>query len=678
MECNVTREEIKRAVWDCGTDKSPGPDGFTFGFYRRFWSVIENDVVEAVNTFFQNATFPKGGNASFIDLIPETQDANMVKDFRPSTLIGSLYKIIAKILANRLLLVLGDIVSKVQSAFVANRQILDVPFILNELVHWCKRKNKKSMIFKVDFEKAYDSVHWDFLMDVLKKFGFGDKWCRWIQGCLASSRGSVLVNGSPTSEFQFYKGLKQGDPLSPFLFLLVMESLHLSVQRVVDAGLFRGITICPSLQLSHLFYADDAVFMGQWSESNINVIVKVLDCFYQASGLRINMNKSKLMGLSVDNDKVVQAAAKIGCASLKTPFWYLGTKVGGLMSRIKSWDEIVSKFGSRLSKWKMKTLSIGGRMTLIKSVLGSLPIYHMSIYKVPKKVINRLESIRCHFFNGTDPLSKKPIWVKWNKVLAPKDKGGLGISSFYALNRALLFKWVWRFHTQSSSLWAKVIKGIHGEDGKIDMDFVSYIHRKMGNGLHTYFWDDIWKGDIAFKNLYPCIYALETIKSISISSKLGHDSLGFSLRRAPRGGAKQSQFNALRKYSENIVLADSRDRWSWSMEGSGGFSVASVRREIDEKLLSMVSFKTRWVNAVPIKVNIHAWKVKLDCLPTRLNILRRGMIIDSILCLIYDKEVESSSHIFFSCQFAREIFARITSWWDVPFFEISYYDEWLL
>ncbi|GKD66647.1 hypothetical protein Tco_1308755 [Tanacetum coccineum] len=226
----------------------------------------------------------------------------------------------------------------------------------------------------------------------------------------------------------------------------------------------------------------------------------------QASGLRINMNKSNLMGLSVDNDKVVQATPKIGCASLKTPFWYLGTKVGGLMSHIKSWDEIVSKFGSRLSKWKMKTLSIAGIMTLIKLVLGSLTIYHMSIYKVPKKVINQLESIHCHFFNGIDPLSKKPFWIKWNKVLALKDKGGLGISSFYALNRALLFKWVWRFHTQSSSLWAKVIKRIHGEDDKIGknisnyqssiwldtvremeslkyqgMNFVDHIHRKMGN-----------------------------------------------------------------------------------------------------------------------------------------------------------------------------------------------------
>lgn len=574
--------------------------------------------------FFKNATFPKGCNASFIALIPKTQDANMVKDFRPITLVGSLYKIIAKILANRLFPVLGDIVSEVQSAFVANRQILDDPFILNEIVQWCKRKNKQSMIFKVDFEKAYDSVRWDFLMEVLKKFGFGDRWCSWIQGCLVSSKGSVLVNGSPTSEFQFYKGLKQGDPLSPFRFLLIMESLHLSVQWVVDAGLFKGISICSSLKLSHLFYADDAIFMGQWSETNINTIVKVLDCFHQASGLRINIHKIKIMGLSVSNDKVTQAAAKIGCASFKTPFWYLGTKVGGAMSRIKSWEEIVSKFKSRLSKWKMKTLSIGGRMTLIKSVLNSLPTYHMSIYKVPKKIINSLESIRCHFFNGIDHLSKKPIWIKWEKVLAPIDKGGLEISSLYALNRAILFKWIWRFYTHESSLWAQVIKGIHGEDGKIGktvsnfhssiwldivkeieslkqqgMNFSCYVHKKMGNGLHTYFWDDIWKGDTALKILYPRIYALETNKNISVAAKLGQNNLGLSLRRTPRGGVEQFQLEALREFCDNTVLVDSLDRWSWSLEVSGNFSVASVRGVIDKNILPMVSSKTRWVNAVP-------------------------------------------------------------------------------
>nr|GEX14054.1 RNA-directed DNA polymerase, eukaryota, reverse transcriptase zinc-binding domain protein [Tanacetum cinerariifolium] len=136
MESDVSYQEIKRAVWDCGVDKSSGPDGFTFGFIRRFWSLLEKDVVAAVKYFFTSGTFPKGCNASFIALILKILDAKMVKDFSPISLIGSLYKIIAKILANHFVGVLGDIVSEVQLAFVADRQILDGPFILNEIKSW--------------------------------------------------------------------------------------------------------------------------------------------------------------------------------------------------------------------------------------------------------------------------------------------------------------------------------------------------------------------------------------------------------------------------------------------------------------------------------------------------------------------------------------------------------------
>nr|GFA57609.1 RNA-directed DNA polymerase, eukaryota [Tanacetum cinerariifolium] len=307
----------------------------------------------------------------------------------------------------------------------------DGPFILNEIVHWCKDKKKQSMIFKIDFKKAYDLVRWDFIDDILRRFGFGEKWCKWIQSYLYSSTGSVLVNGSPTKEFQFYKGLKQGDPLSPFLFILVMESLHVSFQRVVDAGLFNGVKLDSSLHISHLFYDDDAIFMGQWSQCNIDTIIRVLGVFYRASGLRINMNKSNLMGISLDSNKVKHDAAKICCLVLKMPFNYLGSRVGDLMSRIQSWHDVTEGMHTRLSKWKLKTLSIGGRLTLLKSVLGTIPIYHMSIFKIPIKVLQNMESIRVRFFNGADVNSKKPSWVRWKSVLAAKDVGGLGVSSLF-------------------------------------------------------------------------------------------------------------------------------------------------------------------------------------------------------------------------------------------------------
>ncbi|GJS85004.1 RNA-directed DNA polymerase, eukaryota, partial [Tanacetum coccineum] len=402
LERPVTYEEVKRAVWDCGTNKSPGPDGFSFEFYRKYWTTIDDDVFQAVRDFFVNGHFPRGCNSSFIALIPKIQDAKFVKDFRPISLIGSVYKIIAKILANRLCLVLPYLISDVQSAFVANRQILDGPFILNELLSWCKFKKLNGMIFKVDFEKAFDSVKWDYLDETLKAFGFGLKWRNWISSCLNNAMGSVLVNGSPTLEFQFHKGLKQGDPISPFLFILIMETLHLTFKRVLNAGLYKGISLNDSFTISHLFYADDVVFIGEWNNNNIQTLLSVLRCFYLASGLKINLHKSKLMGIGVSSNVVAAAASLIGCSILTAPFNYLGVKVGSNMSRINSWDDVISKVSSRLSKWKLKLLSIGGRLTLLKSVLTSIPLYHMSIFKVPIGVLNHLESIRQNFFYGVD------------------------------------------------------------------------------------------------------------------------------------------------------------------------------------------------------------------------------------------------------------------------------------
>nr|GEU52410.1 putative RNA-directed DNA polymerase, eukaryota, reverse transcriptase zinc-binding domain protein [Tanacetum cinerariifolium] len=392
LECDITYDEIKRAVWDCGTNKSPGPDGFTFDFIRTFWNTINEDIVNAVWEFFNTSKFPSGCNSSFIALILKKQDVKFVKDFRSISLIGRFYKIIAKILANRLNMVISDLISDIQSAFVPNRQILDGPFILNEIISWCKSHKSKVMIFKVDFEKAFDNVRWDYLDGILSNFGFGTKWRGWIQSFLSSARGSILVNGSPTLEFQFHKGLKQGDPLSPYLFILVMESLHLSFNNILNAGIFKGIRIDDTLSLSHLFMP-----MMQFS-------------------------LSKLMGVGVSNEEVNAAANIIGCATFSSPFTYLGVKVGMAFSRRKSWDEVIGKISAHFSKWKIKTISIGGRLTLIKSVLTSLPLYHMSLYKAPLGVLYDLETLHQKFFNGIDKNERKILFLSqdtslWHRLI---------------------------------------------------------------------------------------------------------------------------------------------------------------------------------------------------------------------------------------------------------------------
>nr|GEW20341.1 RNA-directed DNA polymerase, eukaryota [Tanacetum cinerariifolium] len=190
-------------------------------------------------------------------------------------------------LGTRLTNVISDMVSDTQSTFVSGRQILDGPFILGELLQWCKRKNKQSMFFKVDFAKAYDSIRWYYLLNVLEAFGFGPVWCKWIRRSLNSAKTSILINGSHSNEFSLHCGLKQEDPLALYLFILIMESLHLSIYCLVDNGLFKGIQLPGSVIISHLFYADDAMFIGEWSDENLKVILNTLKCFFLASDHRI-------------------------------------------------------------------------------------------------------------------------------------------------------------------------------------------------------------------------------------------------------------------------------------------------------------------------------------------------------------------------------------------------------
>nr|GEY02781.1 peptide transporter 1 [Tanacetum cinerariifolium] len=180
-------------------------------------------------------------------------------------------------------------------------------------------------------------------------------------------------------------------------------------------------------------------------------------------GMSINIQKSHLLGVGIPDNCVIEAVKSIGCSIMKAPFKYLGILVGDNMSSIKAWDETISKMKKRLSRWKLNTLSVGGRLTLLKSVLGSTPIYNMLIFKVSKSVLNLMESLRRNFFNGIQDGDRKIAWVKWSKVLASKKYGGLRVSSFYALNRALLFKWVWRYLSHDNSLWSRVISAMHGD-----------------------------------------------------------------------------------------------------------------------------------------------------------------------------------------------------------------------
>ncbi|XP_058746501.1 secreted RxLR effector protein 78-like [Vicia villosa] len=192
---------------------------------------------------FSGGAFSKSITSSFLSLIPKSSNPLGLDDYRLICLVGSIYKVISKVLAGRIKRVLHSIVSPCQSAFVSGRQLLDGVLVANELLDFSLKEGKSCLLFKVDFEKAYDKVSWNFLRFMLKRMGFGELWIKWMEILIFSSKMSVLVNGSPSKEFMVERGLRQGDPLSPFLFVLVAEGLKILVDKAVQNGDFVGCDV---------------------------------------------------------------------------------------------------------------------------------------------------------------------------------------------------------------------------------------------------------------------------------------------------------------------------------------------------------------------------------------------------------------------------------------------------
>nr|GEV53650.1 ribonuclease H-like domain-containing protein [Tanacetum cinerariifolium] len=296
-------------------------------------------------------------------------------------------------------------------------------------------------------------------------------------------------------------------------------------------------------------------------------------------GLKINIHKSQVLRVGIPRSIVMQEASSIGCGVMHNQFRYLRVTV--------------------------KTLSIGGRLTLLKSVLGASLLYNMSIFKVPKGILKSMEAIRSNFFNGIDSTIKKITWATWDKNLASKKNGGLGVSSFHALNRALLLKWVWRFISQ----------------------------------------DELDK---------------EVLVADKMKAVVGHYFI-----RPMRAGFEHQQMVDLNSLQESVSLSQSHDRWFCDLTGDGEFRVKEVRNFLDNLFIPSHFQSTRWVKYIPIKINVFAWRARRDYLPTRANINRRGIILDSSTCHLCQSYEEDINHVLFRCELVQIIIRRICRWWEL-------------
>ncbi|XP_071729052.1 uncharacterized protein [Rutidosis leptorrhynchoides] len=354
LENEFSEAEIWKAVKGCGSTKAPGPDGFNLRFYKKIWGIIQQDLISAINSFWENGVISSGCYASFITLIPNMKDLVCLNDNQPISLLGSYYKIVAKLLSNRLRKVVPKLMGYDQSAFIKGRNIIDGALIENETLYFLKHKNLKS------------NGVWRVLI------------------------GNVKENG-------VWEKMEEMDSF-------VSQGLNWLTKSSVANNLFKGVEVGTNkITISLLQYADDMMFFGEWSMVNIDSLLKLLKCFEFASGLNINYNKSNLYGVEVDTSEVEDMARLFGCKVGTFPCTYLGLPIGAKMIKKVNWNPGVNKFEKRLADWKARVMSCGGHLTLVKSVSNRLPLYYFSHFYEKK-------------FGAVRDMAKIS-WVKWDIVI---------------------------------------------------------------------------------------------------------------------------------------------------------------------------------------------------------------------------------------------------------------------
>ena len=368
-----TTSEVQMALKQRHPLKAPGPDGMPPLFYQKFWPIVGDVVTKTILDFLNHGLHPPNFNETHIVLIPKVKEPKRVTDFRPISLCNVVFRITSKVIANRLKKILPSIISDTQSAFVHGRLITDNVLVAFEAMHHIngrKGGKKGEMALKLDMSKAYDRVEWLCLEKIMAKLGFGEKWRKLIMKCVTSVSYSVKINGKPRGKIIPSRGIRQGDPLSLYLFLLCAEGLSALIKKLVDMGEMKGVIVCRGApHLSHLFFADDSIIFCKATIEECNALQRILGVYEQASGQQLNRTKTALF-FSKNTPEEIKEEIKnrFGAQVIRQHEKYLGLPSLVGKNKRNTFNDIKEKLSKKLAGWKEKLLSKAGKEVLIKAV----------------------------------------------------------------------------------------------------------------------------------------------------------------------------------------------------------------------------------------------------------------------------------------------------------------------
>jgi hypothetical protein len=658
-----SENEIERAVMSLPNDRAPGPDGFTNNFYKHCWTIMKPDIVNAFHSIHvHHCGALEYVNNAHVVMIPKVDVANEPKHFRPISLIHSFAKLFTKVLAVRLSVYIEKLISTSQSAFIRKRCIQDNFVYVRGLARHYHRTKTSACLIKLDISKAFDTVSWEYLLEMLRHRGFSTRWTDWLARILSSSSSAVLVNGCPGPVIKHRRGLRQGDPLSSYLFILAMDTLN----RIFDIATEEG-SLSPlkgrQARLRLSLYADDAVIFTNPKREDINGIMQIMEAFGDATGLRINMEKSTVAPIRCDSVDLDDALRDFAGARVHFLVKYLGLPLTLGRLKMVHLQYIQDRAKGKIEGWQGRLVTLAGRRELVRSVLSLQPVYLVTALKPPKG-----------FFKETDKLRKKFLWardgeltggkckVAWPTVCKPAVNGGLGIKDLEMFSRSLRLRWMWYSCDSKERPWKDTEIPVDSDDLKL---FNAATTVELGNGRKAAFWTSAWLQGEVPAALFPALYKHSKRKNRTVCDALTDNKW---IKDIDYNMTQQiiAEFLSLWDRLHDIALYETQeDKITWRFTADGQYSTRSAYALQLEGTTRCRTATLTWKSKAPPKSRFFLWLLLKNRIWTAARLQQRGWPND-YFCQLCTRNMETSAHLFMECGVTKSIWKRVADWIGAP------------